>query len=126
MSCRATIKAGIDLSQLRPEDIKAEGKNITLILPPAKIFSVNVKPEDIRTEYEEVGLFRNEFTAAERNGLMAQGEVQIRQQIAGTNILKEAESQASLALGNFYRGLGFEEVSIRFADPSKIPTGPAQ
>lgn len=126
MSCAATVKAGIDLSQLGPDDIRTDGKKISLSLPPAKIFSVNIKPEDIRTEYEEVGLFRSDFTAAERNGLLAQGEVQIRQQMAGTNILKEAESQASLVLGNFYRGLGFEEVNIRFAEPSKNPTGPAQ
>jgi hypothetical protein len=126
MSCKATIKAGIDLSQLRPEAIEAEGNKISLNLPQAKIFSVNLKPEDVRTEYEEVGLFRNDFTAAERNSLMAQGEAQIQQQIAGTNILKEAESQAVLALGNFYRGIGFQEVNIRFASPSKNPGRPAQ
>ena len=74
MSCQATVKAGIDLSQLKAEDVSINGDEITLTLPRATIQSLNIKPEDIRTEFQEVGLFRSDFTAAERNQLMAQGE----------------------------------------------------
>jgi len=121
MSCRATIKAGIDLNGLQAEDIIVDGESISLELPDAQIFSVNLRPEDIRTEYEEVGIFRSEFSAAERNQLMAQGEAQIRRQAASTDILRSAETQASLLLGNFLRSLGYKEVKIRFQKQSPNP-----
>jgi hypothetical protein len=114
MSCKAGVKAGIDLDKIGPEDIRISGQSISLELPPAEILSVNIRPEDIRTEFEEVGLFRSDFSAAERNQLMAQGEAQIRKQVASTDILRSAETQSSLVLGNFLRSLGFTEVKISF------------
>lgn len=119
MSCRATVRAGIDLTQLTPDAIRVDGKKVSIDLPSAQILSVSIKPEEVRTEFEEVGLFRSDFTAEERNGLMAQGEAQIRRQAAETNIVRDAESQAGIALGNFFRSLGFREVSIRFPSPSR-------
>ncbi len=121
MSCKATIKAGIDLNGLQAEDIVVDGESISLELPSAQIFSVKLGPEDIRTEYEEVGIFRSEFSAAERNQLMAQGEAQIRRQAASTDILRSAETQASLLLGNFLRSLGYKEVKISFQKQSPNP-----
>jgi hypothetical protein len=122
MSCRAAVKAGIDLNQLSPDAIRVDGKKVSIELPSAQILSISINPEDVRTEYQEVGLFRSEFTAAERNSLMAQGEAQIRKQVASTGILQDAESQAGIALGNFFRSMGFLEVSIRF--PSRSPSTP--
>lgn len=116
MSCQATVKAGIDLSQLKSEDISINGDEITLTLPRATIQSLNIKPEDIRTEFQEVGLFRSDFTAAERNQLMAQGEAQIRKNMASTDILRTAESNASLFIGQFLRQLGYQKVDIRFGN----------
>ena len=116
MSCQATVKAGIDLSQLKSENVSINGDEITLILPRATIQSLNIKPEDIRTEFQEVGLFRSDFTAAERNQLMAQGEDQIRKNMASTDILRTAESNASLFIGQFLRQLGYQKVDIRFGN----------
>jgi hypothetical protein len=123
MSCRAAVKAGIDLNQLSADAIRVDGNKVSIDLPSARILSLSIKPDEVRTEYEEVGLFRSEFSAAERNSLIAQGEAQIRRQVAETNILRDAESQAGIALGNFFRNLGFSEVSIQF--PSSSRTTPA-
>jgi Protein of unknown function (DUF4230) len=122
MSCQATVKAGIDLSQLKAEDISMSGDEITLTLPRATIQSLNIKPEDIRTEYQEVGLFRSDFTAAERNQLMSQGEAQIRKNMESTDILRTAESNASLFIGQFLRQLGYQKVDIRFGNNVINPT----
>ena len=118
MSCQASVKAGIDLSQIKAENISINGKEITLELPKASILSVNIRPENIRTEYEEVGLFRSDFSAAERNQLMAQGEKQIRNSIESTGILRTAETNASLFIGQFLRQLGYQQVDIRFGNNS--------
>ena len=109
------VKAGIDLSQLKSEDVSISGDEITLTLPRATIQSLNIKPEDIRTD-QEVGLFRSDFTAAERNQIMAQGEAQIRKNMASTDILRTAESNASLFIGQFLRQLGYQKAAIRFGN----------
>ena len=125
MSCRARVKAGIDLSQLQANAIRVDGKTVRVKLPPAKLLSVTVPPEEIRLEYEEVGLFRSDFTAAERQALLAQGEAQIRRQVAATAIIRDAESQATIVLGNFFRGLGFETVLIEFDSETPSTSKPA-
>lgn len=123
MSCQARIKAGIDLSQLDETDIRINGSDITLWLPPAKILSLNIRPEDIHTEFEETGILRSDFTAAERNALMAQGEVQIRNSIPATGILKTAESNAVLFFGNLLRQMGYDKVDVRFGNtPTPSPS----
>jgi hypothetical protein len=122
MSCRAAVRAGIDLNKLQSTDIEVSGKSISLQLPPAELLSVNIRPEDIRTEFEEVGIFRSDFSAAERNQLMARGEEQIRRQSASTDILRSAETQASILLGNFLRTLGFTEVNISFRKQAPNPS----
>ena len=114
MSCQAGIKAGIDLSTIKAEDIAIDGDNISLKLPNATILSMNIRPEDIRTEYQEVGILRSDYTAAERNQLMSQGESQIRNSIEATGILRTAESNASLFIGQFLRQLGYKKIDIRF------------
>jgi hypothetical protein len=114
MSCQARVKAGIDLSQIKAENISINGDEITLVLPRATIISLNIRPEDIKTEFQEVGMFRSDFTAAERNQLMAQGETQIRNNIEATGILTTAESNASLFIGQFLRQLGYQKVDIHF------------
>lgn len=123
MSCRATVRAGIDLSGIQPSDITIRGKEISLTLPHAKILSLNIRPEDIRTEYEETGFFRSGFTASERNSLMAQGESQIRNSIGATGILRTAESNAGIFVGNFLRQIGYEKVNIGYGtSPVRQPS----
>jgi hypothetical protein len=118
MSCQASVKSGIDLSKLKAEDITINGDDISIILPKATILSLNILPEAIRTEYQEVGLFRSDFTAAERNQLMSQGETQIRNSIEDTGILQTAESNASLFIGQFLRQLGYQHIDIQFDNNS--------
>ena len=114
MSCQATLTAGIDLSKIKGKDITINGKTIELVLPHAKLISLNIKPEDIKTEYEDVTIFRSAFTSAERDALAAQGEANIRNSVNTLGILQTAEINATLVLNNFLRRLGYEKINIRF------------
>jgi len=114
MSCTAALTAGIDLSKIDDKNIVINGKAIELILPHAKLISLNIKPEDIKTEYEDVTAFRSPFTAAERDALAAQGEANIRNSLYQTGILQTAEVNTTLVLSDFLRNLGFERINIRF------------
>jgi hypothetical protein len=121
MSCSARIKAGIDLSVITESNVHIDGKKIDLILPSAHIISFNMKPEDIHVEYQETGLFRDQFSSEERDILMRQGETQIRNSTEALGVLQTAETNASLFMSNYLKSLGYERINIRYSGNPIIP-----
>ena len=115
MSCKASLVAGIDLSQLTEKDIDMDGNNITLTLPHAKLLYINIKPEDIKTAYQEVSLFRDKFSAAEKDALAAQAEKQIKESVDSLGILVTAETNATLFINRFLQKEGFKNIHINFS-----------
>ena len=115
MSTSASIKAGIDLSQISEANVKIDGKSIDLVLPKAHIISLNMRPEDIRVEYQETGLFRDKFSTGERDILLRQGEEQIRNSTEALGVLQTAEANATLFMSNYLKSLGYERIRIRFS-----------
>lgn len=113
-SCKASLKAGIDLSELSDEDISIniEQKAISLALPKAKLLSFNMKPEDIRLVYEKTSITRFAFSNDERNMIMIQGENDIRNGIAELGILKDAEKNARIFLETFLTHAGYTQIEI--------------
>jgi hypothetical protein len=114
MSCEAHIKAGIDMSAINEHSFTINEKNIRVTLPPPKIISFSIPPEGIKTEYEETGVFRDKFKAADRDALAVQAEKQIRNSIESLGILQQAKVNASLFVTNFFKRLGYENISIDY------------
>jgi hypothetical protein len=114
MSCKASLIAGIDLSKITEDDISIRKKEITMLLPRANLLSINIKPEDIKIEYQDISPFRSPFTNAERDALAAQGEAQIKNSADSLGILQAAEVNASLTISNFLKKLGYETINIRY------------
>lgn len=112
ISCKAKIKAGVNLNRLAPEDIKAEGKKITIELPEAEIISFEMNPDQIKTEMVDVNGFRANFSQKEKNHILQLGEKSIRKDLKQLNILQDAETNAIVFLTDFYKNLGFEEIII--------------
>ena len=123
MSCSARIKAGIDLSEITEANVQIEGKKIELVLPRAHVISFNMRPEDIHVEYQETGVFRDKFSAEERDMLMRQGEKQIRNSTEALGVLQTAETNASLFMSNYLKSLGYKRINIRY---SSNPITPVQ
>jgi Protein of unknown function (DUF4230) len=115
MSCRAFVKAGIDLSAISENNIQIEGKNITLQIPVSKIISLNMPPEDIKVEYQEIDIFRSPFKAGERDALAAQAEAQIRSGAEVTGILQTADANAKSFLTDFLKRAGYTGITITTA-----------
>lgn len=115
MSCEASIKAGIDFSQISGADISIDGKSISMVLPKAHLISMNIRPEDVRVEYTETGFFRDDFSTGERDALLAQGERQIRNSVETLGVLAAAETNASLFISNYLKTLGYNRINIRFS-----------
>lgn len=112
ISCRAKIKAGIDLTKINEKDIQIRGKEIEITLPPAEITSFQIHPSDIQTELESVTGFRSSFSQAEKNEVLKKGEQAIKKDLATTQILRDAEINAALFVTEFYAQLGFEKIVV--------------
>jgi CRISPR/Cas system-associated protein Csx1 len=115
MSCEASIKAGIDFSVINEGDVTIDGKSISIVLPKALLISMNIRPEDVRVEYVETGFFRDDFSAADRDALLTQGERQIKNSAESLGVLTTAETNASLFISNYLKTLGYNRINIRFS-----------
>ncbi|MFT3933173.1 MAG: DUF4230 domain-containing protein [Chitinophagaceae bacterium] len=114
MTCEASLKAGIDFSKITTNNIQIEKKSIVLTLPHATLFSINIKPEDIKVAYQEIGVFRNDFSSEERNKLAAQAQAQIQSSADSLGVLRTAETNASIFVTNFLTRLGYEKITVQF------------
>lgn len=115
-SCKAILKAGIDLSKLEDADIQAniEKKSISITLPGAELLSVNLKPENIKLIYEKTSITRSSFSNKERDAILAQGEADILKSVPDMGIFDDAENNAKLFLEAFFKQAGFTNVNIEF------------
>lgn len=114
ISCKASIKAGIDLTQLKENDFSRTEQSITIKLPQPQLISFNMAPENIKVEYTEVGFFRSDFSNTDIEDIMQQAEAQIRGQIDRMGILASARNNASRFVHNFLITAGYENVSVQF------------
>lgn len=124
ISCKAKVKAGIDLSQIRKDDIEVIYNKITITLPDSKILTFDMDPNTVKTEVQDINGFRMSFTQEEKNQILAQGEKAIQQQLSETTILSHAKENAKLFIENFYHELGYKHVTIKFRKPSSEEMGP--
>jgi hypothetical protein len=121
ITCQATVKAGIDMTDLSEKNISLSEKSIRIRLPQPKVLSVNLPPEGIQVAFEEIAFFRKEFTSAERDDLLKQAEQQIRNSGSELGILEQAKTNTQLFLSKFLLQLGFEKVEISFDDKEVEP-----
>ena len=115
ISTEAVVKAGVDLQGVTADDVVIKGDAVRLTVPPPKLFSISIPPDKINVLYEDVSLFRNQFSAAEREGLLRQAEKQIRSLADSLGILKTAETNTEIFLRNLLQQGGYREVTINFA-----------
>ena len=117
-TCKASLKAGIDLSKLTNDDIKTNlGKRtISINLPRAELMTLNIKPEEIVLVYEKTTLLRSSFSNDERNSVLVQGEKNIRENVSELGILHDEEINAKSFLESFLKNAGYKVINISFKD----------
>ena len=117
-SCKAIVKAGVDLSKLTPDDIELnpKSKKAEITLPAPEVLSFNMPLEEAKLVYEKVGSLRFNFTAEERNNLLTQGEEDIRADLERLGILKDAEKNTSTFFNTLLKQFGYENVVITFKE----------
>ena len=119
------VVAGVDLTQVGPEDVKVEGSKVTVVLPSAEILSHKVDHDRTRiykVEQDFLGelLGKNEVDKDLLLALLAQAEKEIVAGAMEDGILQQAETSAQVMLTQFLRALGFTDVEVTFA-PAATP-----
>ncbi len=119
-----TVAAGIDMSQLSPEDIQVlDPITVQIHLPPAQIF----------TEYS--GLDNDKSYVADRDtGLLTRADSELETQVRriaeqeiievamGSNLLQEADENAEAEIRQLLEGLGFVNIEFMDETPPPAPT----
>ena len=116
----ATIKAGIDLEKIKEEDVRIDGKRISIKLPPVEILNFSYPAEGFKVipEYtDESAFFKwNTLDVNEKDELYRQGEADIRASINELGIIKTAQTNTRTILKRILSLAGFEEIYLEFPE----------
>lgn len=105
---RGKVMAGIDLSNLMPDDIYVEKDSIRMTLPPARVFDVITNPSDFST-FSETG----DWPSAAATALKTQARDKILRRALNQGILNRANARAAAVMESFLRSLGYTRISLR-------------
>jgi hypothetical protein len=108
------VKAGVDLSELKPDDLEIAGQRIVLRLPPAQITDVYLDDTQTRVVERETGLLRAFDKNLEQSARHTALE-EIRYAARRGGILKDANDRAREQLTALFRQLGYEQVEVQVA-----------
>jgi hypothetical protein len=109
------VKSGIDLSGLKPEDIKINEarKTAEVTLPQAKVFDVYLDETRTQVFMREKPFFRKlnkDLDQIARRDAVAQ----IKSGAVELGIKKDAQERAEMQVRKLLEALGYEKVEIRF------------
>ena len=115
-SSTAYLKAGVDMAGFSADNVKIEGKSVTVTLPHAKLLSFNMPAEETQTVFESYGFFRSKFSADEQNYILQLGEKNIREDVPNMGILQDAENNVKDIFTAMLSQMGFETINIKFEE----------
>ena len=101
------VKAGVDLQEIKPEDVRVEDKKILLKLPRARITDVYLDDQKTRVVDRSTGLLRAFDKDLEQNA-RRQAVDDLRIAARSNRIYEDAEERARLQLANLFHQLGYE------------------
>jgi len=105
------VVAGFDLQKVKARDIVAQGRAITLTLPPPEILFSRVDNEKTYVYERKTGLLRRPDPNLETEARQL-AERRLVEWALERDILAQAEASGLFYLENFLRSLGFSEVTI--------------
>lgn len=121
-----SVVAGVDLGKLDPEDVRVNGLGqITIILPPAEVFSATLDNHQTYVYSRNTGLLTKGNIQMETEARKA-AEDEIRQAAIDDGILVQADRNAQAFLQTFLGSLGFDEVVVQMGarQPDVTVTSP--
>lgn len=116
------VKAGVDLKNLQPEDVRISGKKISLTLPPPQITDAYLDENQTQIIERTTGLLRM-FDKSLEQTARQQALEDIRRAARRGGIFQDADERARTQLANLFHQLGFEQVEFRARGSGLLPPG---
>ena len=111
MVAHGIVKAGVDLSEIKPGDIRTSGKKIIVKLPPARITDCYLDDKYTEVVDRKTGLLRTFDKDLEQNA-RRQAVEDINRSARNSGILKDADERARAQGTGFFRQWGYEDVEF--------------
>ena len=110
------VQAGVDLSQIEPDDVEIDGTRVRVVVPHAAVISVELLPGETRIYDSERSWILSDYEGLETEAL-EQARVQLREEAQNSEgMMALADRVARLQLADLLHKLGFAEVEIVFQD----------
>ena len=118
---QAIIKTGIDLTLLKEDDIKIEGKRISLEFPHIQVldFSYPFSTYKIDSTITK-NKFLNKIDILDHERFYMMAELDIRNNLQFTGIKEATEAKTRLLMEGLLKNLGYEEIYITFKQGALI------
>jgi hypothetical protein len=114
---KATVKAGIDLQELKKEDVKISGKTIELTLPPVKVLAFEYPFMSYEIDYTITrDAFLNKITVEDHERIYRMAELEIRKNLEFTGIKEATKNRTRQLIESLLKSLGYLEVYIEFKE----------
>jgi hypothetical protein len=111
MMVHGEVVAGIDFSNLKPDDVKVDGKQIHLHLPAAQLFSTRLDSGKTRVYSRQTGVLVPTDPNLETQ-VRQEAERQMQQAALADGILRTAQQNAASTIRSLLQGLGFERIDF--------------
>jgi Protein of unknown function (DUF4230) len=111
MLVHGEVVAGIDFTNLKPGDVRVNGKQIRLHLPAAQVFRTRIDSAKTRVYSRQTGLLVPTDPNLETQ-VRQEAERQLQEAAMADGILRTAQQNAVSTIGSLLQGLGFEKIDF--------------
>ena len=117
----ATIKTGVRLEKIMPEDVVINGDRIELMLPAVEVLNFDYPFEKVKVnDAASVNALFNQVTVEDEEMFLRMAEADIRQHLEYTGIVKQTQDNVRSMLMGILTQLGYQEIYISFASDDLI------
>ena len=111
MLVHGEVVAGIDFRDLKPGDVRVNGKQIQLHLPAPQIFRTRIDSAKTRVYSRQTGLLVPTDPNLETQ-VRQEAERQLQEAALSDGILRTAQQNAVSTIDSLLQGLGFEKIDF--------------
>ena len=111
MLVHGEVVAGIDFSNLRPGDVRVEGKQVRLHLPESQVFTTRLDSAKTRVYSRQTGLLVPTDPNLETE-VRQEAEHELQAAALADGILATARQNAASTITSLLQGLGFEKIEF--------------
>jgi len=111
MLVHGEVVAGIDFANLKPGDVRVDGKQVWLRLPAPQIFSTRIDSGKTKVYSRQTGLLVSTDPDLETQ-VRQEAERQLREAAMADGILRNAQQNAASTIMSLLQGLGFEKIQF--------------